>query len=674
MIQQNPKPTEQTVSILIVLGVFVLVGLLGFYLLGSPKDFNSPARQVALAAVLAGLLGVLLWNITLQRKLSSQNVLIEANQSQFTGLISSVSDLFFTLDRELRHTAVHGSWVQQAGLTPEFFLGRTALEIMGAEAGAVHQAAGLRALAGEPVLYEWFAEAPAGRRYFQTNLSPIYQNNSEVVGLVGVGREITAFKHTEFALRESEDRFRSVVEQSADGIVIVNEEGLVIEFNLANERISNLNRSAVLGQYLWDVQLKMMQPQAQTPEMLGRIKTAVLSALQTGESSLFDRVIDATRIHADGTAVVVEQRIFPIKTAMGCRMGSIVRDVTAHKKIEKELRESEAHLLAMIKAIPDLMFIIDRSGTYLDFHANDPDLLIAPPEMFIGKSIYDFIPLGEMGHQLKAFNAAFETGNPQIFDYSLDVPAGVKHFEARLASMDEDRILIIIRDVTEQKHQQALLIASLQEKEVLLKEIHHRVKNNMQIMVSLLSLQADQVLDSQAREVFRDSQERIHAMALVHEKLYQSANLAQINFSEYLHDLTVRLAEIFQRYPSVMVRVDAEPLDLGIDTAIPCGLIVNELVSNALKYAYPNGTEGEVFVAFHKKDQLTASSDTAVYQLVVRDHGVGLPADFDPAQTATLGLQLVHILTSQLRGTLTIVRDQGLAYEIEFCEKKVYQR
>jgi len=198
-----------------------------------------------------------------------------------------------------------------------------------------------------------------------------------------------------------------------------------------------------------------------------------------------------------------------------------------------------------------------------------------------------------------------------------------------------------------------------------------RVKNNMQIMVSLLSLQADLVEDLAAREVFRDSQERIHAMALVHEKLYQSSNLAQINFSEYLHDLTVRLAAIFQRANSVQVRVEADSLDLGIDTAIPCGLVVNELVSNALKYAYPNGEEGEVFVAFHKINQ-AAPSDSSVFRLVVQDHGVGLPADFDPAQTATLGLQLVHILTNQIRGRLTIVREQGLAFEIEFIEKKVY--
>ena len=670
---QKLGKTEEIGWILLGVGAAALASLFGFWVWSSAVRSNLLMLQIGLVLLLVILLGSLCLNIYQQHRLRFQAKILHTNQTQFNTFVQTMGDVIYTLDRDLHYTTVYGPWLEQTGLLPELILGRTADEIYDLKSAEVHRDAGLRALTGEQVIYEWVFENSDGARYYQTHLSPIRAGGT-VVGLVGVGREISALKKTELALRESEARFRSVVEQSVDGVIIVDEEGVIIEFNLANERISRLTKAQALGNFLWDIQFAMLPEALQTPERLGMIKETVQKALQAGESVLFDRVIEAERVHNDGTAVIVEQRVFPIKTSRGYRLGSIVRDVTVQKAIEKELRQSEAHLRAMVSAIPDLMFIVDRKGVYLDFHSNDPALLLGEPEEIIGKTIHDFLSAEDAEAHLHAFYVTVETGQPQIYDYVMAVPAGVRHFESRLIPMDEERILFMIRDITEQKRQQALLLASLQEKEVMLKEIHHRVKNNMQIMVSLLSLQSDQIQDPLAREVFRDSQERIHSMAMVHEKLYRSPDLARINFSEYLLDLTLRLSTIFQRTTDVRVLVEADNFELGIDTAIPCGLIINELVSNALKYAYPTGVSGDVIVFFHKIAPAANSQEQTFFQMGVRDFGVGLPPGFDPTRTSSLGLQLVHILTGQLNGKLTIQRENGLAFEIEFSEIKIHNR
>ncbi|MBU7010559.1 MAG: PAS domain S-box protein [Theionarchaea archaeon] len=195
-----------------------------------------------------------------------------------------------------------------------------------------------------------------------------------------------------------------------------------------------------------------------------------------------------------------------------------------------------------------------------------------------------------------------------------------------------------------------------QRKEVLLKEIHHRVKNNMQIMSSLLSLQSEYITDEQYKEMFKDSQNRIKSMALVHEKLYQSKTLEHINVREYIADMVNRLV---RSYPQdITVTMEVDDVSIGVDTAVPCGLIINELVTNALKHAF-SGEKGEIIVGFHKSD--------GEIELQVADNGVGIPDTIDFRTTETLGLQLVTILAEdQLDGTVQLTRNKGTAFCINF--------
>jgi PAS domain S-box-containing protein len=220
----------------------------------------------------------------------------------------------------------------------------------------------------------------------------------------------------------------------------------------------------------------------------------------------------------------------------------------------------------------------------------------------------------------------------------------------------------IVRDITERKRVEAEIKASLREKEVLLKEIHHRVKNNLQVVSSLLGLQAHMIPDSHLRTVFEDSRARIHTMALIHEQLYQSANLAQIDFAEYLRDLTssvVKSSRVGQGRLSL--DLSAEEVSFPIETAIPCGLLLHELLSNCVKHAFPGSRSGTIGVTLCRHPQ-------GSYVLTVRDDGVGLPPGLEVRSTASLGLRLVHLLAAQLHGSLTFESRQGTTVTLSFGE------
>ncbi|MCT7962179.1 PAS domain S-box protein [Laspinema sp. D1] len=224
-------------------------------------------------------------------------------------------------------------------------------------------------------------------------------------------------------------------------------------------------------------------------------------------------------------------------------------------------------------------------------------------------------------------------------------------------------LICVARDITTRKQSEEQIRASLHEKEVLLKEIHHRVKNNLQIIHSLLKLQSSYTKDPLTLQMFRDSQNRIRSMALIHELLYRSTNLGSINFSEYINQLTTNLLRAYNitvhSRPEIIINV--EPIQLGIDTAIPCGLTINELITNAFKYAFVDGLAGTISIDFHKD-----GADT--YELKISDNGVGFPADLDFRNTESLGLKLVCNLTRQLDGEITLDRSQGTCFTIRFQE------
>jgi PAS domain S-box-containing protein len=226
----------------------------------------------------------------------------------------------------------------------------------------------------------------------------------------------------------------------------------------------------------------------------------------------------------------------------------------------------------------------------------------------------------------------------------------------------EQGVVYVGRDLTERKRAEEQIKASLREKEILLKEIHHRVKNNLQIISSLLILQSGDTRDKQVLELFKESQNRVYSMAVLHEILYQSENLAQVDFAEYTQRLSSYLVRSYtDNVQPITIKLNIAKVSLSIDTAIYCGLIINELVSNSFKYAFPAGRIGEICI------NLRAENDNQ-FTLAVSDNGIGLPPDMELHQVESLGLQLVTMLTKQLEGSIELDRSNGTAFKIVFSQ------
>jgi two-component sensor histidine kinase len=218
----------------------------------------------------------------------------------------------------------------------------------------------------------------------------------------------------------------------------------------------------------------------------------------------------------------------------------------------------------------------------------------------------------------------------------------------------------VIRETTERKLTEDRLKASLKEKEVLLREIHHRVKNNMQIMSSLLRLQISSIPDEETKAMCMESQTRIRSMALIHEKLYKSQDFSSINFAEYIKDLAAHLFHSYNIKPGVIkLTMDIEDILMDINTAIPCGLLFNELFSNSLKHAFPATGKGQINVGLNREKQGMCS-------LIIKDDGIGFPQSYDFENPATLGLQLVSDLVKQIDGSIQLDRKAGTTFCVTF--------
>lgn len=258
---------------------------------------------------------------------------------------------------------------------------------------------------------------------------------------------------------------------------------------------------------------------------------------------------------------------------------------------------------------------------------------------------------------------------PYAFDYRIKTKLGgwkwignYGQVVTRNENGDAVRMSGTHKDISDRKQREQELAESLAEKNVMLQEIHHRVKNNLQIICSLLNLQT-QSSDPQIVEIMKESQNRVKSMALVHENLYKSENLSKINLESYVQDLSKNLLRSYHSKTSaIKISVAVSNISLDIDTAVPCGLIINELVSNALKYAFPQQQQGEVKISIFKAD----NQDVI---LNIADDGIGLPPEINIEQINTMGLRMVTALIRQISGTLSVNREAGSSFTISFPEQ-----
>ena len=345
------------------------------------------------------------------------------------------------------------------------------------------------------------------------------------------------------------------------------------------------------------------------------------------------------------------------------------------KKSEEELQERERFLASMFESIQDGISILDQDYTILRVN-KVMEHWYGHAMPLVGKKCYEAYQFRDQPCEICPTRHVFEKSEAAYEVVAKVGPGGAGSGWIDLFSFPliDNRtgqmkgVIEYIRDITERKMAEDRLQASLQEKEVLLREIHHRVKNNMQVICSLLNLQSRHIQDPAVLEMFKESQRRIRSMALIHERLYQSSDLSRIEFSQYLRNLATHLFHSYQVNSSrIELRIEAEEVYFNINTAIPCGLIVNELISNALKHAFPEGRRGRLDLDLRR---MTGNG----YVLRVKDDGVGFPENLDFRKTETLGMQIVSTLVRQIDGSIDLARAKGTEFTIHFEEVTYAQR
>jgi PAS domain S-box-containing protein len=351
---------------------------------------------------------------------------------------------------------------------------------------------------------------------------------------------------------------------------------------------------------------------------------------------------------------------------------SINNTVYALQKSEQNLEESEKNYKSIFENTGTAMIIAEEDMTITLVNKIFENIVKQDKEDIEGKLNWIDILIPEDREKIQEYHRTHEKSNvldiqPKNYETKVDIDGDVVDLFATFDFIPGTRkSLISLIDITDRKRAEGLLKTSLKEKELLLREIHHRVKNSLQIISSLLSLQSSKLDDEKIIEEYKESENRIHTIALIHESLYQSTDISKIDFKDYVEILVEDIMHSFNADTNLIkTSIEIGDFELGIETAIPLGLIINELISNSLKHAFRH-KKGEITIILEKNEDL--------YTLTVKDNGIGLPDGFNFNNTQSLGFQLVNALVNQLDGELDVEIDNGTTIRIVFKELEYKER
>lgn len=511
-----------------------------------------------------------------------------------------------------------------------------------------------------------------------------YQDSSgDVAGVVGVMLDITERKEAEETFRRSEERYRIATEQTGQ---------IVYDYNTKTQEVDWAGAIPELTGYSFE-EFQKINPEMWLehihPDDLGEIIEKVRVFFEKGE-----RLREEFRFRRkDGNYIYVEDRRVLLRDAEGnpYRVLGVMKDITEIKLASKKMKESEERYRSFMKNFRGIAFQGNLDFTPIMIDGSVEEITEYRGEDFMsGKVNWLQIVLPEDRQNLI-------NNNERLIKYPLLViehEYRIRHRDGKIKWVREiiqnvsdftgkRRILQgAVYDITGQKEAEESL---KKVEEIRKKEIHHRIKNNLQVISSLLELQAERFDEKEVLEAFRESQNRVATMAIIHEELYRSKNSETLDFSEYLQKLT---SDLFHSYivrkGDIRMELDIEEIFLGMDTAVPLGIIINELVSNSLKHAFPQGRKGEIRIKLCRVEEngenksisnstnnigAKSSVDKSnQYSLVVSDNGLGFPEKLDFRNTGSLGLQLVNILVEQLEGTIELQNGAGTTFKILFKE------
>lgn len=538
--------------------------------------------------------------------------------------------------------------------------------------------------------------------WIDTTLVPLKDAAGHINAVLGVARDITERKRMEDALRESRQLFSDIISFLPDPTLVIDREGKVLAWNRALEQLSGIPAEDMLGK--GDYEYSLWQYGKRRPILIDLVQNPDQDAARM---NYFNILHEGTTVTAEtqlnltaGRSIALFLIASPLYDVKGSVIGAIesMRDITRIKETEAELARLNENLeriilertralqeevvqrqraekdvqaaldytRSVIEANPDLMVILDLEGKILDINTAGETLTGIPKDQLIGTPYFSY--LVDDGTLYTAFSQHLETGWTEkvIRIQRADghtTPLSVHATMIKGTGTSPDRIIVSAHDITRQKQDEAAIQASLDEKVLLLREIHHRVKNNLQIIISLTNLQIRTIEDPEMKQILAETRNRVRAMSLVHERLYMSGNLSSIDLSDYTKYLASQLFSFYGvDHTRVALHTDIEKIPLDIDTAIPLGLVLNELISNALKHAFPDGRNGIISISGH-----LAAGD--VLTLVVRDNGAGMPQDYNWKETDSLGLRLISGLVDQVGGTIEKGGGEGTMFIITIHRK-----
>ncbi len=510
--------------------------------------------------------------------------------------------------------------------------------------------------------------ADGSERTLLWNVNRFTDNHGVGIGIIACGQDIEEVRLAQLRLKLSEQRFRSIFNQAAVGIVQVSLPGKLV---LVNDKFIQL------GGYTRDQLVDIDFHSLIHPDDVSATLTD-LSDLLSGSNPTFEREIrikcaDDHFLWINLTMSVVWVTIDPSYFI------AVINDISDRKQAEESLQQSEGRLNSVLSSLQDVvwsMSLPDLTLRYINpacqiLYGYSPADILANRGVLLEMVVPEYRKVVENtweniieGYSLG--NLQNEEGKNWELEYKIQLSTQETRWIRERSHIVYDQynraisIDGISTDVTERHLAEEKLFKSLQEKEILLKEVHHRVKNNLYVISGLLNLQSSYIEDENVKNLFQDSQNRIQTMAVIHEQLYQSDDLSQINFADYIKKL---VSNLFLSYnhdkKGIKPVTNLDECYLSIEIAIPAGLLINELITNAFKHAFPKG-EGEVMI------NLTLGEKKQVI-LEVKDNGIGLPPDLDWNRTNSLGLRLVRLLTQQLDAQISVTTNNfGTCFSISF--------
>ena len=454
------------------------------------------------------------------------------------------------------------------------------------------------------------------------------------------------------ALSDCEEKFRLLVDGIEDyALVMLDAGGRVSAWNIGAERIVGYSADEIIGQYASvfyteeDCALKTPAYEISNARTAGRFET------------------DGWRVRRDGSQFIAHIAITALRDEAGALRGyaHMIRDSSSRARLEERFRR-------VVEAAPSAMVMVNADGRIemvniqaeRVFGYSRSELLGQPVEILVPERFGSHHPHLREGFMSEPLSRPMGAGR-DLYARRKDgsefpVEIGLNPIETEEGPM----VLSAIVDISDRKDKEEHIKAALREKDILLGEIHHRVKNNLQIVHSLLDLQSTRIEDPTVLGMLHDTRNRIQSMALIHQTLYQSHDFSGVDFGHFLENLAPILAASYgMERACVNLSIDVAEVLVPLNAAIPCGLIVNELVTNSLKHAFPAGESGEILVS-------VAKEGTGTVRLSVRDDGVGIPDGLEIAKTTSLGLKLVTILAEQLGGDLAVQRARPTEFTLRF--------